>query len=144
MKKWFFLLLVCVVLIIGCKKLDVSLSQDDFEIKGANWDAEIEFDCKKCDKPVCEWRLAWELEYQFNPSDDKGAVCWYQIDNKVKVKQIFEKNKMFKGTNKISDPDLTLDCRGNYKVGLCCAHTVDELLKDKYICKDTMLKALCP
>ena len=147
MKKLVILLiLACTLLIFGCEKPEnITLSPEDFSIKEARWDPEIEFDCEKCDKPVCEWTLGWELTYQFNPTGwREEAICWYYINNKVKVRPILGKNKIVAGINKLFDPDLKVDCRSDHKVGLCCAYTQEELLNDKYICKDVLLEALCP
>lgn len=141
------LILACTLLIFGCEKPKegVILSSEDFSIKEAKWDPEIEFDCEKCDKPVCEWTLGWELTYQFNPTGwREEAICWYYINNKVKVRPILSKNKIVAGVNNLFDPDLKVDCRSDHKVGLCCAYTQEELLNDKYICKDVLLEALCP
>ncbi|MDP2908971.1 MAG: hypothetical protein Q8N77_04160 [Nanoarchaeota archaeon] len=144
MKKTVFLLTL-LVMIAGCEKPEAILNQGDFETEEPRWDAELEFDCEKCDKPVCKWEMAYELKYSFNPRNGREeAVCWYYINGKVKVRPIFEKNKITVGTNKISDPNILLDCRKDHIVGLCCAYTIEELLKDKYVCKDVLLKALCP
>lgn len=144
MKKLVLLLLLLFV-IAGCKEKKSVLNPEDFEIRSASWDSEIEFDCGKCDKPVCMWEMAWELEYMFNPGNGEDeALCWYYVDNKVEIKPIFQRNKMKIGVGRISDPDLLVDCWEGHKVGLCCAYTVDELLDDNYVCKDVLLEALCP
>lgn len=143
MKEQLFLLFFLFMLIVGCEKADI-LSPEDFEINEANWDPEIEIDCEKCDKPICHWNIAWELRYIFDPKNGKEkAVCWYYINDKVKIEPIFEKNKMIIGSEKLSDPNLLLDCWEDHEVGLCCAYTVEELLSDKYVCKDVFLEALC-
>lgn len=144
MKRIIFLLALLII-IAGCEKPEAVLSPENFEIEEARWDAEMEFDCEKCDKPVCEWEMAYELKYIFNPINGREeAVCWHYINGKVKVKPIFEKNRLTVGTNKISDPDILLDCREDHMVGLCCAYTIEKLLKDEYVCKDVLLKELCP
>lgn len=146
-KRALMILLICTFLITSCEKPkeEITLNPEDFEIREAKWDTEIEFDCKKCDKPVCEWTLAWELTYKFNPTGwREEAVCWYIVDDKIKIKPLLGKNKIVPGVNKLFDPDLTVDCREDHKVGLCCAYTQEELLNEKYVCKDILLEKLCP
>jgi len=140
------LIIFLMFLVFGCEKTEYTpLGPEDFSIKEARWDVEIEFDCQKCDKPVCEWDLGWELTYQFNPKGNREeAVCWYYVDGKIKVKAILDKNKIKIGKKRLFDPDLKSDCRYDHKVGLCCAYTQEELLNDKYVCKDVLLEALCP